>query len=202
MSTKLCEECQKEVKQLYASKYYEDYWLCSECRDEEKKPVEIIICENCGDENPSNEKVCGGCGIKLEESFIRKTVEDVELEKELRKIIVTTTHTIDGRKIVKYLDVISTEKIEGLGMLKDIGADIRNMFGGSVGGYEKALKEMKEKAFLQLREQAYELGANAIVGIDIDYGDLKGSMLMLVVSGTAVITETTNNEKTKNALNG
>jgi len=154
MSTKPCESCGKEVKQRYTSKYKPNHWLCFECKEEEKEPLDMI-----------------------------------EMKDELRNIIVTTTHTIYGKKIVQYLDVISVELIEGLSVFKDFGAGIADVFGGSASGYQKTLNKMKEAAFIKLKEKAHILGANAIIGIDLDYGDLRGSMLMLVVNGTAVIAE-------------
>ena len=74
-------------------------------------------------------------------------------------------------------------------MCKDFGAGISDVFGGSATGYQKALDQMKETALKRLREKAHKLGANAIVGIDLDYGELRGTMLMLVANGTAVKVE-------------
>jgi len=157
MLTNPCQSCGKEVKQRYVSKYYENRWICSECRDDEKPDADDL--------------------------------ETIQFEKELKEIIVTTTNTIEGKRIVQYLDVISVELIEGLSVFKDFGAGIADIFGGSATGYQKALNKMKEAAFIKLKEKAVNLGANAIIGIDLDYGDLRGSMLMLAVNGTAVIAE-------------
>jgi len=154
-------------------------------------------------------KECEECGKEVEQRYASKywadhwlckecltneepdeeDLEDSRLDKELKEIIVTTTPTIQGKKIVNYLDVISAELVEGLGIFKDAGAGLRDAFGGKAKGYQKSLSEMKEEAFIQLRLKAHELGANAITGITLDYGDLRGSMLMLVVNGTAVVTE-------------
>lgn len=116
-------------------------------------------------------------------------VELQGLEKELNKIIITTTYAIEGKKIIHYLDVISAEVIQGINILSDFGASVADIFGGSAKGYQKALDQMKIAAFRILREKAHKLGANAVVGVDLDYGDLRGTMLMLVVNGTAVKVE-------------
>ncbi|MCU0406887.1 MAG: YbjQ family protein [Ignavibacteriaceae bacterium] len=119
-----------------------------------------------------------------------KPPADVQgLEKELIDIIITTTYAIEGRKVVKYLDVISAEVIQGINIFSDFGASVADVFGGSAKGYQKALDQMKKDAFKIIRKKAYNLGANAVVGVDLDYGDLRGTMLMLVVNGTAVKVE-------------
>lgn len=151
-------------------------------------------CMNCGKQVKqrytskyiSNHWICSDCK-ENEVEIISPEVK--ELEHALSDMTITTTVTIDGKRIVKYIDVISAEVIEGVGMLKDIGAGMADVFGGSARGYQKELGKMKEMAFESLKRKAYNLGANAIIGIDLDYGELRGSMLMLVVNGTAVIVE-------------
>jgi len=103
-------------------------------------------------------------------------------------MIVTTTHNIDGRTIQSYLGVISSETIIGANLFKDILGGLRDVFGGRSGTYEKVLEEAKQSAMLELIEKGQALGANAIVGIDLDYETVgaNGSMLMVCASGTAV----------------
>jgi uncharacterized protein YbjQ (UPF0145 family) len=103
-------------------------------------------------------------------------------------MIVTTTHNIDGRTIQSYLGVISSETIIGANFFKDILGGLRDVFGGRSGTYEKVLEESKQSAMLELIEKGQALGANAIVGIDLDYETVgaNGSMLMVCASGTAV----------------
>jgi uncharacterized protein YbjQ (UPF0145 family) len=103
-------------------------------------------------------------------------------------MIVTTTHNIDGRTIQSYLGVISSETIIGANFFKDILGGLRDVFGGRSGTYEKVLEEAKQSAMLELIEKGQALGANAIVGIDLDYETVgaNGSMLMVCASGTAV----------------
>ena len=101
---------------------------------------------------------------------------------------MTTTPTIEGRKIAEYLGVVTGEAIMGANMFKDLFAGIRDIVGGRSGSYEKELKNAREVAFEEVEAAAINLGANAIVGLDIDYEVLgeKNGMLMVSVSGTAV----------------
>ncbi len=106
-------------------------------------------------------------------------------------MIITSTSTIDGKPIQEYLGVISGEAILGANIFKDFFASIRDIAGGRSAAYEESLREARDMAVQELQAKAAELGANAIVGVDIDYetitrGEGTGSMLMVSVSGTAV----------------
>jgi uncharacterized protein YbjQ (UPF0145 family) len=104
---------------------------------------------------------------------------------------MTTTPTIEGKRIVAYRGVIAGEAILGANLFKDLFAGIRDLVGGRSGTYEKELRKAREIALRELEAQAQELGANAVVGIDIDYEELgeKNGMLMVSASGTAVVVE-------------
>jgi len=106
-------------------------------------------------------------------------------------MIVTTTHHIEGKKIVKYLGLVTGEAIIGANFVKDFFAGIRDIVGGRAGSYEEGLREAKNIALAEMQDFATRLGANAIVGIDLDYETMggSGSMLMVSASGTAVIIE-------------
>jgi uncharacterized protein YbjQ (UPF0145 family) len=107
-------------------------------------------------------------------------------------MIITTTSTIDGHPIQEYLGVSAGEVILGANMFKDISASFRDIFGGRSGSYEETLEKAREMATNELIARAEALGANAIVGVDVDYEtidrgqDHSSSMLMVSVSGTAV----------------
>lgn len=103
-------------------------------------------------------------------------------------IIVTTTPGIEGRPIRDYLGIVTGEVIVGANIFKDLFAGIRDIVGGRAGAYEATLRDARRQAFDELRAEADRLGANAVVGIDIDYEVVGqgGSMLMVSVSGTAV----------------
>jgi uncharacterized protein YbjQ (UPF0145 family) len=109
--------------------------------------------------------------------------------KNIPFMIVTTTPSIEGRPIQSYLGVISSETIIGANFFKDILGGLRDVFGGRSGTYEKVLEEAKQYAMEELIQKGQALGANAIVGIDLDYETVgaNGSMLMVSASGTAVI---------------
>jgi uncharacterized protein YbjQ (UPF0145 family) len=106
-------------------------------------------------------------------------------------MVLTTTPTIEGKKIVEYKGVVCGEVITGVNFVKDFMANIRDFVGGRSQGYEEELINARNNAMRELKTRALEKGANAVVGIDIDYEVLgsSGSMLMVSVSGTAVIVE-------------
>ena len=103
---------------------------------------------------------------------------------------VTTTPTIEGRRIVRYLGVVTGEAILGANIFKDLFAGIRDIVGGRSAVYEEELRRARTIALTELRQSAADLGANAVVGVDLDYETVgKGTMLMVTVSGTAVVVE-------------
>lgn len=103
-------------------------------------------------------------------------------------MILTTTPSIDGKQIITYHGVITGEAIMGANIVRDIFASITDIIGGRSGAYEGKLQDAREIAMQELEQRAARLGANAVVGIDIDYEVIgqNGSMLMVSVSGTAV----------------
>ena len=106
-------------------------------------------------------------------------------------MILSTTNNIEGKKAVKYLGLVSGDAILGANIFRDFFASIRDIVGGRSAAYEKELRKAKDIALGEMREQAKNFGANAIVGIDIDYETIgtNGSMLMVSASGTAVVLE-------------
>ncbi len=104
-------------------------------------------------------------------------------------MIITTTQNIDGHKIIAYKGIVFGEVITGINMFKDIGAGFRNMFGGRSQGYEEELQKARQEALIELEQRARNIGANAVVGVDIDYEILgaDNGMMMVSASGTAVI---------------
>lgn len=103
-------------------------------------------------------------------------------------MLLTTTSMIEGGKITRYYGIVSGETIIGANVFRDFLASIRDFFGGRSGAYEQVLCEAKETALREMQDQAAALGANAVIGVDLDYetvGD-GGSMLMVTAAGTAV----------------
>lgn len=106
-------------------------------------------------------------------------------------MILSTTNNIEGKKVAKYVGLVSGDAILGANIFRDFFASIRDIVGGRSAAYEKELRKAKDIALGEMREQAKNLGANAIVGIDIDYETIgtNSSMLMVSANGTAVILE-------------
>lgn len=104
-------------------------------------------------------------------------------------MILTTTPTIEGKQIVEYKGVVFGEVVAGVNFMKDIGASLRNIFGGRSQSYEGELIDARKNAMEEMSQRAARLGANAVVGIDIDYEVLgaDNGMLMVIASGTAVV---------------
>ena len=108
-------------------------------------------------------------------------------------MLITTTSTLEGQRITRYLGLVTGEAILGANVFRDFFAGIRDVLGGRSGSYEKVLRKAKQEAIEDLLDQARGLGANAVVGVDLDYETIQvqdgGSMLMVSVSGTAVQVE-------------
>ena len=105
-------------------------------------------------------------------------------------MLITTTHTLDGRQISEYLGLVSGEAMLGANIFKDFFAGIRDIVGGRSAAYEQELRKAKDIAIREMTESAAALGANAVVGVDLDYETIGngqgGNMLMVSASGTAV----------------
>ena len=103
-------------------------------------------------------------------------------------MIVTTTNSVGGRKIAEYKAVVSGQAVIGANVFRDVFASIRDFVGGRSGAYEKVLKSARDGAMRDMVEEAERLGADAVVGIDLDYevAGKGGSMLICIASGTAV----------------
>lgn len=103
-------------------------------------------------------------------------------------MLVSTTHSIDQKEITDYLGIVTGEAIMGANLFKDLFAGIRDIVGGRSAAYEDELRKAREIAMHEMEEKAHALGANAIIGIDIDYETVgaQGGMLMVSISGSAV----------------
>jgi uncharacterized protein YbjQ (UPF0145 family) len=105
-------------------------------------------------------------------------------------MIVTTTATLQDRKVNQYLGLVTGESILGANIVRDVFAGIRDIVGGRAGAYEKVLREARRIAIEEMISEARKLGANAVIGVDVDYETVGGgTMLMVSVSGTAVQVE-------------
>ncbi len=106
-------------------------------------------------------------------------------------MVTTTTPSVEGKKIIEYKGIIFGEVISGVNFIKDIAASFSNFFGGRSESYEKELIQARENAIQEMENRAAAMGANAVVGVDIDYEILgaDNGMLMVTASGTAVVVE-------------
>ena len=106
-------------------------------------------------------------------------------------MLTTTTPIIEGKRITKYYGIVSGETIIGANIFRDFLAGIRDVIGGRSNSYEKVLREAKNSALREMEEQALQLGANAVIGVDLDYETVGqgASMLMVTASGTAVFVQ-------------
>lgn len=104
-------------------------------------------------------------------------------------MIVTTTNSIEGKQIVTYKEIVFGEVITGVNMFKDMAAGFRNMFGGRSVSYENELLQARTEAIAEMKQRASQIGANAVIGVKVDYETLgtDNGMLMVTVSGTAVV---------------
>ena len=106
-------------------------------------------------------------------------------------MIITTTPSVEGKRIVNYFGIVFGEVITGVNVMKDFAAGLSNFFGGRSATYEEELMNARHQALAEMEQRAYQLGANAVVGVDIDY-EVLGSdngMLMVTASGTAVFVD-------------
>ncbi len=106
-------------------------------------------------------------------------------------MLITTTPTIEGKRIREYRGIVTGEAILGANIFRDLFAGVRDIVGGRSAGYEKELRAARETALAELAANAQQLGANAVVGVDLDYEVLgqNNGMLMVSVSGTGVVIE-------------
>ena len=119
-------------------------------------------------------------------------------------VTLTTTSSIEGRKILEYKGIVFGEVISGVDFVKDFTAGLTNFFGGRSGSYEGELQKAREQALAELQQRAAALGANAVVGVDLDYEILGASanMLMVSASGTAVLWNSTQATRTPPGVGG
>ena len=122
----------------------------------------------------------------------------------MKKIIISTTNTIEGAEIQKYIDIVFSNVVIGTNIISDIGASFTDFFGGTSGIYKGKLEKMRELAISEIKEKARNLGANAIIGMKIDFDEISGkgkSMFMISLSGTAVKVNFKDSLQTRNGNN-
>lgn len=102
-------------------------------------------------------------------------------------IILTTTHVIQDKQVSRYLGIVSGEVVMGANVFRDISAGIRNVIGGRTTAYEESLRESRRQALDEMAQHAQQMGANAVIGVELGYETVGQNMLMVTASGTAVV---------------
>ena len=143
---------------------------------------------------------CDECTAKVEQEQTalseRKAIEKLSPAKEIDTILLTT-ETAPNLNITKRIEIVTAECAFGMNIFKDLFAGIRNIVGGRSKAVQKTMRDSRRTALYELKKEAYEVGANAVVGVDLDYVELAAtgsSMVMLVASGTAVVIEANTND--------
>ena len=165
-------------------------------------------CKECGKSMGFADKVnaksydgkCIGCTKALQDNH-GKSKEDLEViktqvaadtQKEAAiNSITLTTETAPNLKIIKRIEIVTAECAFGMNIFKDLFAGVRDIVGGRSEAVQKTMRDSRKTVLYELKKEAYEVGANAVVGVDLDYVEMSsvGSMVMLVASGTAVVIE-------------
>lgn len=125
-----------------------------------------------------------------QQHLIAEAQEELELRKKINSILLTT-ETAPSLNITKRIEVVTAECAFGMNIFKDLFAGVRDIVGGRSEAVQKTMRDSRRTVLYELKKEAYEVGANAVVGVDLDYVELStnGSMILLVASGTAVIIE-------------
>ena len=161
----------------------------------------MAACTTCGKKlgifSASMAGMCEECGLRLSNSQSGTSFETRNSDAKNRKAvdaIVLTTETSPNLNITKRIEIVTAECAFGMNMFKDLFAGVRNVVGGRSEAVQKTMRDSRRTALYELKKEAYGVGANAVVGVDLDYVELSnaGSMVMLVASGTAVVIEEEN----------
>ncbi len=146
------------------------------------------ICPNCKVKFKSDEDLKDTL-IQGDQKAAEQAAAQEVAQARYDNMIMTTTPTIEYRSITEYRGVVGAQVLAGISIFKDVFAGFRNVVGGRSKQLQSSMKQMREQALQELKEEAFELGANAVVGIKIDFDEYAEGMMMLSASGTAVIAE-------------
>jgi len=147
---------------------------------------DFSICKECAEASGSEEQAVQKVREKLGSELV--VIEEKKAQEEIFKtMIISTTPTIEGRIISEYYGIVGAQTMHGINMFKDVLSGIRNVVGGRSKTMQKVMKQMREEALIELREEAFIFGANAVVGIKLDFDEYSEGMIMLSITGTAVL---------------
>lgn len=149
------------------------------------------ICPNCGAGNPEDAMVCSECGMGI--SRVQPggpppslALKEKELRERVESLILTTGFEVEGRPITQYLGILTSEVVMGTGPIAEFMGGLADLFGTRASSFEEKLERAKDASLEKLKGKAVMLGADAIIGMDIDYMEIAANMLMVVANGTAV----------------
>ena len=148
------------------------------------------LCRSCTDHG---RKVSAG----VENKTVKQAADDTRQYNLQIEAVLLTTETAPNLNITKRIEIVTAECAFGMNIFKDLFAGVRNIVGGRSEAVQKTMRDSRRTALYELKKEAYEVGANAVVGVDLDYVELAGtgsSMVMLVASGTAVVIEADAND--------
>lgn len=180
---RICVQCNENLEKLKEAERFEDekeafdyiknIYINNNLPEDIKEYLHVII-------NSSNQTELEDCLSDKEKKYKE------ESKKKINQLMMTTGYNFEGYKIVKYHDVISSEVVLGTGFFKSIGAGLSNVLGTESEALGEKFTEAKKKTLIDIKEQAVKLGANAVIGVDIDYATIADSMIAVIVNGTAV----------------
>lgn len=181
------------------------YRLCTECGEKYQKIQNAEKLEDVSDEiayikerlreGTANETVKKYCSLLFNEENAQKAVRDInaaiveQKDEDINKVLVTSGYNFENYRIIRYCGFISAESVFGVGMFKALLASVSSVAGAESEPFQLKIKEAKTKAIYDIKKNARELGANAIIGIDLDFSMITGEMVVIIASGTAVIIE-------------
>lgn len=182
-----------------------EYRVCMECGEKYQKIQNAEKLEDVSDEisyikkrlqkGTTNETVINYFSLLFKEDNAQKTVKDIDIaivgqrNEAINSIMVTSGYNFENYRIIQYCDYISAESVLGMGMFKALLASISSVAGAESESFQLKIKEAKARAIYEIKKNALELGANAIIGIDIDFSMIASEMVIIIASGTAVIIE-------------
>jgi uncharacterized protein YbjQ (UPF0145 family) len=148
-------------------------------------------CLICDKKMPfTHSTVCAGCSSKANKTITQAQQHREEQVQEISSILLTT-ETAPDLNITKRIEIVTAECAFGMNIFKDLFASVRDIVGGRSKAVQQTMRDSRRTALYELKKEAYEVGANAVVGVDLDYMELSsgGAMVLLVASGTAVVVE-------------
>ena len=182
-----------------------EYRVCMECGEKYQRIKNAEKLEDVSDEisylkermqkGTTNKMVIRYLSLLFSDDNSEKTVKyiDIAIEEQkneaINNIMITSGYNFENYRIMRYCDYISAETVFGMGMFKALLASVSSVTGVESESFQLKIKEAKEKAIYEIKKNATELGANAIIGIDIEFSMISGEMVIIIASGTAVIIE-------------